>query len=92
MLWHDIYGRLPEKQDLDYLPGAARQTTRGIVSALLENAMSRFDEQPEQATFDRALREEAKKMGFEPWSLGLASISGYEALDRMRQHLTPWAG
>lgn len=90
VLLRELYVRLPEKGDPDRHPNAGPATTRGIVGFMLDEAMSRFDERPEREELQQALEGIAKTHGDRFPIVGLGLFEGYEALARMKGHLTPW--
>ncbi len=93
VLWREMYIRLPKRADDDpgRHPDAGKPITRGLLTYILDEAMSRFDERPEREELKCALDELAKKHGDRFPMLGYNVFEAYEALDRMEGHLVDWA-
>lgn len=92
VLWREMYIRLPKHDDvLDVHPSHESHPTRRYAAGfLLDRAMSRFEERPERAELAEVLHELAEADGDKFPYFGLHLWEGYEALDRMEGHLTPW--
>jgi hypothetical protein len=92
VLWREMYLRLPKDgDDQDVHPShKSHPTRRYAASYLLDRAMSRFEERPDRDELIEVLHELAKADGDKFPYFGLHLWEGYEALDRMEGHLTPW--
>jgi len=92
VLWSSMYGRLPKSVEAEKQrhSEAGPPITRGMLHFLLDEAMSQFHEGPERKTLQEALDEIAKRRGDRFPMVGIETYHGYEALDRMAGHLTPW--
>lgn len=92
VLWRELFVRLPARNDDDphRHPNSGEPITRGTATYLLDEAMSRFDDRPRLDELKAALDEIAKRKGDRFPVLGINVYWGYEALDRMEGHLTPW--
>ncbi|WP_136036344.1 hypothetical protein [Microbacterium sp. K35] len=92
VLWREMYLRLPKDGDeQDAHPShQTHPTTRYAAVYLLNRAMSCFEERPERDELIEVLHELARADGDKFAYFGLHLLEGYEALDRMEGHLTPW--
>ncbi|MGW6035211.1 hypothetical protein ACWFOS_16280 [Gordonia terrae] len=90
VLWRELYVQLPVGDDPDRHPNSGRAITRGEVSYILDEAMSRFEKRPEREELQRVVEELAEKRGDRFPMVGFGLYEGYEALDMMAGHLTPW--
>jgi hypothetical protein len=92
VIWRELFVRLPRSVEdaPDRHPNSGKPVTRGMARYLLEEAMLRFEDRPEQDALKTALDEDARQYGDKYPALGLDVYWAYEALDRMAGHLTEW--
>lgn len=91
VLWRELFVRLPENAKEDHnASDTKRPLTRELANFVLDQAMSKFDEQPSLEDLKNALEDSVQTQGFSLVGYGLAVWEGYEALKRMEGHLTPW--
>lgn len=92
VMWREIYVRLPERveEEAQSNPAADPAITRGMLSYMLDEAMSRYDERPNREQLTEALNEIAKERGIQYPVLGYSVFEAYEAIDRMEGHLAEW--
>lgn len=92
VLWRELFVRLPENAQVDRNASETkRPLTRELANFVLDQAMSKFDEQPSLEDLKKALEDSVQKQGLSLVGYGLFVWEGYEALKRMEGHLTPWA-
>lgn len=93
VVWGVMFRQLPTDDEAkrDTHPNAGQRVTRGMVGYLLDDAMSGFDERPEEKRFKDAMDTVAKEHGEQFASFGLASLYAYRELDRRQGHLTEWS-